>query len=196
MAAFSTNPFERAYATETVDDDQFVVLFSPILVEHAPQLFVDDNVVVKGIQGAGKTMLLALSRPSVRIAYGRAGREFPVPSEKSDFVGAGFSVRRSGSIDFGQLDWHSEAQLGRCFGDYLNHSLLQDLILSVLRLGEAKAAGLVTGVSVDTDPARLNEWASRLAAERCWNEALCGVRTLQEMQDAVQLRRGRYRTAL
>lgn len=196
MVAFSANPFERAYATESVDDDQFVVLFSPILIEYAPQLFVDDNVVVKGIQGAGKTMLLALFRPSVRIAYGRAGRDFPVLPQHSDYIGAGFSVRRSGSIDFGQLDWASEAQMGRCFGDYLNHSLLEDLIHSVLCLSEAAESGLVTGLSIERNQRALDEWARQLACERCWNDAFNGVGTLQELQEVVKRRRGLYRNAL
>ena len=196
VSEFSANPFERAYATETVGDDQFVVLFSSILVEHAPQLFVDDNVVIKGIQGAGKTMLLALFRPSVRIAYGSAGRQFPVPEADLDYLGAGFSVRRSGSIDFGQLDWEDEGQLARCFGDYLNHSLLQDLMESLAVLGEANTLGQVSGLSICTDSALLDSWARALAAERCWNGALDGVQSYDSLEAAVRARRGRYRTAL
>ena len=93
------NPFHELYMTETIRPNDFVDVFSPLLVSDAMELFQPGNVVLMGVQGSGKSMLLALLKPQVQIAYRRAERSFPVPDEFNRFIGAGLNLTRSGAID-------------------------------------------------------------------------------------------------
>ena len=77
----SINPFFELYVGERLSSRQFVDIFSPFLVAHAELLFLPGNVVVKGVQGSGKSMLLSLLKSEVRIEYEQAGMEFPVPKK-------------------------------------------------------------------------------------------------------------------
>ena len=56
----SINPFFELYVGDRLSSSEFVNIFSPFLVEHAEALFLPGNVVVKGVQGSGKSMLLKL----------------------------------------------------------------------------------------------------------------------------------------
>ena len=139
------NPFSELYVGETVPPADFVRLFSPFLVEQALLLFQRGNVVLTGIQGSGKTMLLSLLRPSIRMAFKVAQAEFPVPARHSRFISAGISLRHSGVMAFGQRAFHKDPAVAAeitplFFGDYLNYSLVYDLLLSLERLAREDAA--------------------------------------------------------
>jgi ABC-type lipoprotein export system ATPase subunit len=58
-----TNPFNELYVTETVSSSAFVRIFSPFILKNASALFLPGNVVIKGMQGCGKSMLLSLLKP-------------------------------------------------------------------------------------------------------------------------------------
>ena len=74
------NPFFELYVGDRMSSREFVDIFSPFLVGHAEALFLPGNVVVKGVQGSGKSMLLTLLRPEVRLEYDRVSENFPVPA--------------------------------------------------------------------------------------------------------------------
>ena len=69
MNALLSNPFAEAYVTHTVSDENFVRFFSHILVIPASAILKPGNIVIKGTQGSGKSMLLRLLEPEIRIAY-------------------------------------------------------------------------------------------------------------------------------
>ena len=86
------NPFFEVYVGDRLTSSEFVGIFSPFLVEYAQALFLPGNVVVKGIQGSGKSMLLTLLKADVRREYGRAEAQFPVQGSTGDFIGAGINL--------------------------------------------------------------------------------------------------------
>ncbi|RZJ78267.1 MAG: hypothetical protein EOO47_14345 [Flavobacterium sp.] len=61
--AIRINPFHELYVGESVGPDKFVGLFSNVIVEHALSLFQPGHVVLKGLPGSGKSMLLNLLKP-------------------------------------------------------------------------------------------------------------------------------------
>ena len=71
------NPFHELYVTESIGPDSFVKLFSDALVVHTLALFKPGNVVLKGLPGTGKSMMLSLLKPSIRLAYKRSNNKFP-----------------------------------------------------------------------------------------------------------------------
>ena len=74
------NPFHELYLAEQQSESEFVELFSDILVPHVQLMFQPGNVVVIGMIGSGKSMLLKLLQLDTRLMYLRAGSmHFPVP---------------------------------------------------------------------------------------------------------------------
>ena len=66
----SVNPFHRLYLTaEGVGEVDIPSLFSPVLVPFVSPLFAPDNVVLRGMEGTGKSMLLSLLETKARLAF-------------------------------------------------------------------------------------------------------------------------------
>ena len=84
---YDSNPFEVLYVTDSPDPRLFVKLFSDLPVRFSSPIFQSGNVVLKGTQGCGKSMLLNLLKPQIRRAYYNAGVDFPVPPESRSFLG-------------------------------------------------------------------------------------------------------------
>src|SRR3954468_9693113 len=125
------NPFHEMYVTETIAPSSFVSIFSPVLLRDTLLLFQPGNVILRGVQGSGKSMLLNLLKPEIRIAYAQTETPFPVPPEFSHFIGAGINLTRSGALDLGQRPIESNVDedfqvLPRHFADYLNYWIVRD----------------------------------------------------------------------
>ena len=111
-------------------------LFSDILVINAQALFRPGNIVLKGTQGSGKSMLLNLFKPQIRLAYAKAGAEFPVPDKYRKYIGAGINITRSGILDIGQRpisdDPNTDEHLFPLyFADFLNYYIVRDILRSI-----------------------------------------------------------------
>jgi len=185
--ALHVNPFAELYVGETVPPSDFVRLFSPFLVEHASLLFQRGNVVLTGVQGSGKTMLLSLLRPSIRLAFHKAKTPFPVPEAHSHFISAGISLRNSGVMSFGQRAFEKDAAAAHevtplYFADYLNYALVLDLLASLQLLTEDENAKVAEQVGLSTSVETQNRFAAEVAADPCWLGALDGVETVDEMK--------------
>jgi hypothetical protein len=181
------NPFAELYVGETVPPTDFVRLFSPFLVEHALLLFQRGNVVLTGTQGSGKTMLLSLLRPSIRMAFKAASEDFPVPGRLSRFISAGISLRNSGVMAFGQRALHKDPSVAQevtplYFGDYLNYSLVYDLLLSLQHLARGGDPEIAASIGLSTADDAHDRFATLLAKDPCWLGALQDVRTFEELK--------------
>jgi len=193
-----TNPFHDLYLTEAIGPDRFVRLFSPKFVQHATALFQDGNVILQGLQGSGKTMLLNLLKPEARIAYHKAGVRCPVPPDLSRFIGAGINLRKSGVMDFGQLVLADSAptlvhELALQYGDFLNYWIVSDLLQSLALFWEHGDKKLLEQVGINAKDGRENSFAAVVAADACWFGYLTGIRTLSELRDKIQERILTYR---
>ena len=127
------NPFHDLYLSEAISEDALVEIFSPNIVNLAGAVFEPGNVIVRGLQGTGKTMLLNLLRPESRIAYKKAGVKFPVPKERAKFIGAGVNLRKCGALEFAQhlqkdSDERQVQELELLFGDFINYWVVSDII--------------------------------------------------------------------
>ena len=189
------NPFNELYVTETVSSAAFVHIFSSQIVQSAAPLFLPGNVVIRGMQGCGKSMLLSLLKPDVRIAYAEAGTPFPLDSKHARFIGAGINLTRSGAIDFGQRqlqDTNAAESLPVYFGDFLNYWVVAD-VLSSLDIFWSRASGAVgKQLDLDCSEARLNEFAARVKADPCWFGNLDSVRNYSELRNALSSRLREY----
>jgi hypothetical protein len=165
---YSTNPFQELYVTDSPDPTTFVKLFSDFPVKSAPALFRPGNVILKGTQGSGKSMLLNLLRPQIRLAYIKADVAFPLEKPLDAFIGAGINLTISGILDLGQrpLSDSPEKDLSifpLFFADFLNYYVVRDLLasLEVMRFQPGAYGKLVNRDLYDA-------FAAQLACQDCW----------------------------
>ncbi len=190
------NPFNELYLTETIGSTEFVRLFSPYILKNAEALFLPGNIVLQGVQGSGKSMLLNLLKPEVRIAYAQANERFPVSGKLSRFIGAGINLTRSRSIDFGQRpidpnhpDDHNVIPL--YFGDFLNYWIVFDVLKSVELLGNSGRHHKLD-VSPDASNDTLNVFATALANDDCWFGYLRDVHDYKSLKERLSSRITQY----
>ena len=194
MTAYEVNPFQELYVTDSPDPNVFVCLFSDYPVHHAQMLFRPGNVILKGTQGSGKSMLLNLFRPRIRLAYHNAGIKFPVPEELSQFITAGINLTRSGALDMGQRPISKESMdeesiFPLLFGDFLNYYIVRDILetLSIIK-GHQDVFGKFTDIK------KYNDFATCLAKEDCWFGTLIGCETFEELCNKIEDRIIQYRS--
>lgn len=197
----ASNPFHDLYLSEAISEDDLVKFFSPIIVSHSGIVFEQGNVVIRGLQGTGKTMLLNLLRPELRLAYRRAGVEFPVSRGASQFVGAGINLRKCGILEFAQhleqgIDTKQVQELALLFADFFNYWVVADLVKSVQLLKASAQPDLLLEIGLNGGEANLDDFARRLAVDPCWFGALNGVSTLSELNARFAQRFDEYRRFL
>jgi hypothetical protein len=201
MNASSINPFNELYVTETVAPRDFVTLFSPTLIKDALPLFLPGNVVVKGVQGSGKSMLLTLLKPEIRVAYAKAGCPLPLPQKISRFIGAGINFIRSAAIDFGQrsTDANMATDLQRLplyFADFFNYWVVYDLFNSIEMLSRECDGTIAAELQISADENTLNDFATELAVDPCWSGYLGEIHSYEQLKGAIIGRLSTYRRFL
>jgi|SRR5579859_2608093 len=189
------NPFHELYFTESIDSDEFVRLFSDVLVEPALPLFKPGNVVLKGLPGSGKTMMLNLLKPTIRLAYKRANISFPVPPKFSKFIGSGINLIRSSISDFGQrpVDLEKSSDLNELsvyFGDFLNYWIVRDILDSLQELGEC----MPNEIGIHLDETIVSNFVKGLSNDECWFGYLSGTTNLIEFKQKLRNRTSAYRS--
>lgn len=192
------NPFHDLYLTEAIGPDRFVRLFSPNFVSHALALFQSGNVVLRGLQGSGKTMLLNLLKPEIRIAYDEARVSFPVPGNLSRFVAAGINLRKSGVMDFGHLALVARSEkaiheLALHFGDFLNYWIAADVLHTLELLSKQGSRSLSEQIGLRFSEDAGNNFARAIANDPCWFGYLQGVKTWAELKERIAKRIVTYR---
>ncbi len=191
------NPFHELYVTESYDSEAFVKLFSNILVNHTIALFKPGNVILKGLPGTGKTMILHLLKPGIRLAYKKCGIEFPIPKEFSSFIGAGINLIRCGAADFGQRpivtpNSNSLTELGVFFGDFINYWIVRDILNSLIELGNE----LKDEIDIDLSPSKLESFVSLLKNDDAWFGYLNSVDSFEDLNSILKNRIVAYRAYL
>lgn len=200
MKPYLSNPFTEAYVTHTVSDEHFVRFFSPVLVASAGAILQPGNVVIIGTQGSGKSMLLRLLDPEIRIAYFNvdpedksAATSYPVSKNLRHFVSTRVDLNKSGLLDIAntlpaQPTPEEIGDLAKSFADFFNYWLLRGLLLSIDKICDNPEpfAGMIAADCRDA-------FASHLAAQDCWFDALSTVNDWESLKSAVKERVIAYR---
>ncbi len=190
------NPFQQLYLSDdTPTENSFVQLFSAEVLQTAIHpVFQGNNVVLSGPQGCGKTMILNLLRPEMRIAYKDAGEEFPVPRELRAFMSAGINLTRSGITDLVQitLGRGEDADLRDLplyFADFFNYWVVEDIIQSVEKIGNRPE---VFDSMVNSSFA--SQFAKDVSVQDCWFGALDGVQNMEQLKMRLKQRVNFYQS--
>jgi hypothetical protein len=189
------NPFQQLYfSDDTQTDTTFAELFSAEVLQTAINpVFQGGNVVLSGSQGCGKTMILTLLRPETRIAYAKLGIEFPVDRKMRNFVSAGVNLTRSRITDIVQVTMHGDEatddrELPRFFADFFNYWVIEDLIKSIERIG--KDPEVFDSI---VNLANIDKFVRLVSNQDCWNGALRGIDSLNDMRFRFAERINEYR---
>lgn len=190
------NPFTEAYVTHSVSDWHFVRYFSDVLVRPAKAIYQPGNVVVRGTQGSGKSMLLHLLDPEIRIAYADAAQFsgekemilYPLAPDLCDFISARVDLNKSGLLDIvNTLPLRPGAEeirhLASSFADLFNFWLLRGLLNSIEKM---RSRPEVFGIPVDADAP--NQFAIELSKQDCFFGGLSAVSDWEGLKAAVKER--------
>jgi hypothetical protein len=191
---YTINPFQQLYFSDDTQSEDFVELFSTVPIESAiSPVFQGGNVVLSGTQGCGKTMILNLLRPETRIAYAKADKEFPVKKEHRGFISAGVNLTRSAitelvQITLGDGDEVEERELPLYFADFFNYWVVDDLLKSVLTIGESP-----TIFDSIVNLSYLPQFVENLVNQDCWFDSLRGITTIEGLRKSISERIKIYR---
>lgn len=181
--ATSVNPFHTLYLTEGVGAVDIPSLFSPVLVPHVEPLFRPGNVVLKGMQGTGKSMLLALLNTKVRLQFWKQAAAAqtseipkcdPLATDQRRFVGAEINLSKSNAFKLRGIKLSNDAAENnrlacQCFSDFVNCWVLRDLFDSVATLiseaTQLDARERLDECGVSADLKRLNRAVNLLAGD-------------------------------
>jgi hypothetical protein len=190
------NPFFELYVGDRLSSSEFVTIFSPFLVRHAEALFLPGNVVVKGVQGSGKSMLLSLLKPEVRLEYARARADFPVKGPLSQFIGAGINLAHSNGIDFGYRAISQDPnETAIFFGDFVNCVVLLDLFRSISTLSTKSEAG-IENLAITWTEDRQEALVSSMTKDDGFQGIMSQCKTIADVEQTLRRRLNAYRRFL
>ena len=191
---WDVNPFQELYLSDSVSEEAFVELFSPVpLTSAINPIFQESNVVLSGTQGCGKSMILRLLFPQTRIAYADHGTDFPIKGKAARFVSAGVNLVKSALCDIGQVtlgkgDDHDVEYLPFFFADFFNYWIIQDLLSNLRLIGTRPE--VFNGI-VHLEHGK--KFAACLVKQDCWFGLLDGCASLEDIENRVAQRIAAYR---
>jgi hypothetical protein len=209
MVLIKENPFSRLENAEIETDIKFVNLFSGCAVNSCIELYKHGNVIITGIEGSGKSMLLNLLKPEIRISYLKNKKEFPV-SEK--FLGAGINFTRSNLLDIGsrivsrlEFGEHRKHDAPQFFGDFINYWVVKDIINSIMTFKEKLDENEIKSI-LDSNETEMEsildlncsdetemEFVRIISKSQTWSGYLEGVKSIKELIDRLDKRIFIYR---
>jgi len=195
------NPFHDLWVTEILDPNDYVRMFSPLLVSDAEELFSSGNVVIKGRQGSGKSMLLNLLETETRIAYEMSSTEYPVPVKQRTFISAGVQLtRESASLVATRADEISDEQrvpvIATIFADYLNTLLALDLLRNVNLVNTVQQSNekILPEIRIQLDEKRNDLFVRDILAKDSWRGFVdMQCKTIVEIISSLENRLRSYR---
>jgi hypothetical protein len=194
-----TNPFHQLYISENLSPEDYIKLFSPLVVTNADSalLFQPGNIILEGNQGSGKSMILSLFQPEIRIAYHKAGEKFPIPDEFNKFVSGGINLTLSGVIDFGQrISQKSNVnndRLIRYFGDFINYWIILDLFSNLQTLTQYAEGALNKEIGINFNTNKFKSLVTHLCKNECWFGYLESAKSYQDILKLIEYRISRYK---
>lgn len=191
-----SNPFYELYLAERLPSSEFVSLFSPVLIPHVQLLFQPGNVVITGMIGSGKSMLLKLMQLETRLMYQDERVEFPVHKSLRKFITCGINLAHSSAVDFGYRSYKGveAAEVEGLFGDYINSVLVSSLLDNLARLSCEEVKGLHAEVGFSLSNASLDQLVGQLVSGDFWHGWFVGLSDFESFRTRMQHRTKMYRS--
>lgn len=189
------NPFHDLWVSENLDPAAFVKMFSSVLVQDAEALFSTGNIVLKGRQGSGKSMLLTLLETRTRLSYARAKVDYPVPQKQRRFLSAGVHLtQQSASLVAARAAEYSVERRAQTvaanFADYLNSLLCLDLLKAVLQVHEVQQQdpNVMSEVPIVLTHEVQGAFLRTLSKAESWQHLAKGLAKIDTLMDGLEAR--------
>lgn len=187
MSRVVSNPFLDPRAADSLSGEDYVRCFSPFLVEYLPEMFAQENLILKGTIGCGKSMILRLLDPKVRLAYYKSGENFPIPEHTSNYIAAGINLSKSGILDILQrlpssAPEEKRQQMNAVLVDYLNYWLVADFLKSIELM--LKNQDCFSNIICKAN--NLEDFRSKLVERECWFGYLSDVQSFDDLRVRVK----------
>ena len=187
-----TNPFNEVYRADSIDAHKFVSLFCPLLINSVSNLFAPGNIVLKGTPGCGKSMLLSLFKPEIRVAYEKKqGSIFPLSGKNSKFIGAGINLNTTSAWDFNQRTDDESIrkpllEFPLLFGDYINSWIIFDILNSLKTYIRSDEKRLLDDIGIN--PSRFDRFCTSYSKDDVFHGYLGKFHTLDELESKIRKR--------
>lgn len=199
MSRALPNPFSDAYVINTVSEERFVRYFSPLLVDSSSLIFQKGNVVVRGTQGSGKSMLLCLLDPRIRNAFMRVQKstqnadfEYPLANDQRNFISTRIDLNKSGLLDIintltSAANEEEIKNITRLFVDFFNYWMFRGILECLEYLRSENYNNTVNTEAFDL-------FSQTIGKDDCWFGALNDVKNWNDLNNAVNKRVIEYRS--
>jgi hypothetical protein len=195
-----TDPFDEYRNAEITPPDRYVEIFSDILVKPCIKLFRPGNVIIQGIEGSGKSMLLNLLKPETRVEYQKKGISFPIPKKDSKFISAGLNISRSRLFDVGRRMLTRAKNIGSVkdaplfFADFINIWLVRDLLNTIhVYRKELENSDLFDLVGIDWNDGKEQVFLQSMKESSSWLGMFESIDNYKDLQNVLTNRINIYR---
>ena len=195
----TNNPFHDLWLTEILNPEEFVQLFSPEVAKLAEDLFGTGNVVVRGRQGSGKSMLLRLLDTNTRIAYAKSSVETnPIPKNRNFITGNINLTRSNFSAITNRLPSNPNKEekhwAAATFSDFLNYTLALNLVRDIRGLHQKQSQDSSLNIlALNMECSHKKDFVELLSDADCWNGYLLDCTTWIGVEEKMEERLIAYR---
>ena len=194
----TNNPFHDLWLTEILNPDEFVQLFSGEVAKLAEDLFGTGNVVVRGRQGSGKSMLLRLLDTNTMAAYAKSTEISPVPENRKFITGninltrSNFSAITNRFLDTVTKD--DKLWAVATFSDFLNYTLALNLMRDIHWLNQQQQQDDELQIlRLKMESSYKKVFVKSLSEADCWNGYLRDCKSWLEVEEKMEERLVAYR---
>lgn len=185
------NPFREATSTELIENPRsFSTLFSQeILVNETLDVFEKDNIILRGPQGTGKTMILCLFRHRFLSECLSKRKDAMFLKVIAPFCGISIHLIQSGFHVFGRRSISrargrdsSDPELdAMCAADFIVHWLFREFVMHLQFLEGDQGALLRDWLGIGHRTLQLSDMAREMSSWDCWRGYYLGHDSLSAL---------------
>ncbi|WP_119395757.1 ORC-CDC6 family AAA ATPase [Salinibius halmophilus] len=194
------NPFHDLWLTEKLNPSEYVSLFSPKIAESTDELWSNSNIVIKGRQGSGKSMLMSLFELKNRIEFSRSGIATPIPEKDRCFLYAKTHLiqdnikeiaYRANEVPKENIDtW-----LYKTFSDIFNTKIIIDITKNILHLKKEQDLDsvLTKELKIQISKEQIEEFSQKISNDNFYSNYYSTSKSLEDFLLSAQERITKYR---
>lgn len=189
------NPFLETLATELIEDPKvYKQYFSQrVLIGEALEVFRPMNVVVRGPQGSGKSMLLNLIKHEVLTQWFQDDGNVPEGlNAVNPFVGIGVNLQRINFHLFGRRSFRPDLGLSErlffdvaCAADFINHYVFLEFTRFIETIYSDLGSGFRSWLGIEGDE---NSYVDDCKKWECWGGYYLEVNNIKELISSIKAR--------
>lgn len=166
-----------------------------LLFEHAAPIFEPGNIVISGLVGSSRSLLLKSMSSEDRVERWAAGAPLPIPKHCDRFISASINVVEARCLDFGNRSALKDLDRQKLiFGDFINFQFARSLFRSLDLL--SSNSGLAAYIGLRFDDLAKEAFAGALLDDHGWRSCFPDAQNYAALKRSVNRRIDHYRRYL